>query len=111
MAAFMMFYILLIGWIFVSILFFATQDVSQIDHLTFSGWIGVAFLGIFCSGLAYTAWYDALQSLSTAEMGGFLYIEPLVTVVVAFFVLNETITIASVLGGEVIILGVWLVNR
>ena len=110
-AAFMMFYIMLIGWIFISILFFATQELSEINQLTFNGWIGMAFLGIFCSGLAYIAWYDALQALSTAETGVFLYIEPLVTVVVAFFVLSEAITIASLLGGGVIILGVWLVNR
>lgn len=110
-ATFMMFYVMLLGWLFTSILFFTTQDVSDVQNLTTNGWIGMAFLGIFCSGLAYIAWYDALQALSTAQTGVFLYIEPLVTVVVAFFVLNEAITIASLLGGAVIILGVWLVNR
>lgn len=110
-ATFMMFYVMLLGWLFTSILFFATQNISEIQNLTISGWIGLAFLGIFCSGLAYIAWYDALQTLGTAETGVFLYIEPLVTVVVAFFVLSEAITIASLLGGAVIILGVWLVNR
>lgn len=71
----------------------------------------MAFLGIFCSGLAYIAWYDALQALSTAQTGVFLYLEPLVAVVVAFFVLNEAITAASLIGGGIILLGVWLVNR
>jgi len=73
--------------------------------------MGILFLGIVCSGLAYIAWYDALQALSTAETGVFLYIEPLVAVVVAFLVLGEAITLASLLGGGIIILGVWLVNR
>jgi drug/metabolite transporter (DMT)-like permease len=110
-ATFMMFYVMLLGWLFTSILFFTTQDISDVQNLTTNGWIGMAFLGIFCSGLAYIAWYDALQALSTAQTGVFLYIEPLVTVVVAFFVLNEAITLASLLGGAVIILGIWLVNR
>jgi drug/metabolite transporter (DMT)-like permease len=110
-AAFMMFYVMLLGWLFTSILFFSAQDVSDVQNLTANGWIGMAFLGIFCSGLAYIAWYDALQALGTAQTGVFLYIEPLVTVVVAFFVLSEAITLASLLGGGVIILGVWLVNR
>lgn len=110
-AAFMMFYVMLLGWLFTSILFFTTQNVSDVQNLTANGWLGMAFLGIFCSGLAYIAWYDALQALGTAQTGVFLYIEPLVTVVVAFFVLSEAITLASLLGGGVIILGVWLVNR
>jgi drug/metabolite transporter (DMT)-like permease len=110
-AALMMFYIMLFGWLFTSILFFATQNVSEINNLTFNGWIGVAFLGVFCSGLAYIAWYDALKALSTAQTGVFLYIEPLVAVVVAFFILSEAITPASMIGGAVIIFGVWLVNR
>ena len=76
-----------------------------------NGWIGIRFLGIFCSGLAYLAWYDALQALSTAETGVFLYIEPLVAVVVAFFILGEAITDGSLAGGAVILFGVWMVNK
>jgi len=71
----------------------------------------VIFLGIFCSGLAYIAWYDALQALSTANTGVFLYIEPLIAMIVAFFILGEPITVASVFGGGVILFGVWLVNQ
>jgi len=110
-ASLMMFYVMGIGWLLTSILFFATEDVSAIRNLTVNGWIAILFLGIFCSGLAYIAWYDALKALSTAQTGVFLYIEPLVAVVVAFFILSEPITLASLFGGGVIILGVWLVNR
>jgi drug/metabolite transporter (DMT)-like permease len=110
-ASLMMFYVMLIGWLLTSILFFATEDVSEMGNLTINGWIAILFLGIFCSGLAYIAWYDALKALSTAQTGVFLYIEPLVAVVVAFFILREPITLASLIGGGVIILGVWLVNR
>ena len=43
--------------------------------------------------------------------GVFLYIEPLVAVVIAAIVLGEPVTWASLLGGAVILFGVWLVNR
>lgn len=110
-AGLMMFYVMTLGWIFSSVLFFTGTNISEISNLTFNGWLGVVFLGIFCSGLAYIAWYDALQALSAAQTGAFLYIEPLVAVVVAFFVLGEPITLVSLIGGGVILLGVWLVNR
>ena len=110
-ASLMMFYVMLLGWAFTSLLFVTTGGFVEIHALSFGGWMGAAFLGIFCSGLAYIAWYDALQTLSTAETGVFLYIEPLVAVVVAFLILGEPITLASLVGGMIILLGVWLVNR
>jgi len=110
-ASLMMFHVMVFGWIFTSVLFFAGTGVVEFSDLTFNGWMGMLFLGIFCSGLAYIAWYDALQVLSSAQTGVFLYIEPLVAVVVAFFVLGEAITVASLAGGGVILFGVWLVNR
>jgi drug/metabolite transporter (DMT)-like permease len=110
-ASLMMFYIMLVGWVFTSVLFLTTRSLAEVPALTLQGWIAVAFLGIFCSGLAYIAWYDALKALTTAQTGVFLYIEPLVAVVVAFFILGEAIIPASLLGGAVILFGVWLVNR
>ena len=110
-ASLMMFYVMSFGWLFTSLLFIPTNGFAEIGNLTSNGWMGVAFLGIFCSGLAYIAWYDALKALTTAQTGVFLYLEPLVTVVVAFFVLGEAITPALLVGGAVILFGVWLVNK
>ena len=110
-AGLMIFYVMLFGWFFSSLLFISGMHYVELPYLSIRGWTGVAFLGIFCSGLAYIAWYDALQALSTAETGVFLYIEPLVAVVVAFFILDEAITWASLAGGAVILFGVWLVIR
>jgi len=110
-ASLMIFYVMLLGWIFTSIVFIGGGNYAEIPALSFNGWLGVTFLGVFCSGLAYIAWYDALQVLSTANTGVFLYIEPLIAMVVAFFVLGEPITVASLFGGGVILFGVWLVNK
>ena len=110
-ASLMMFYVMFLGWIFTSLLFIPSTGWSEIPRLTLNGWIGILFLGIFCSGLAYIAWYDALQALSAAQTGVFLYMEPLVAVVVAAIVLGEAITGASLVGGGIILFGVWIVNR
>jgi len=69
------------------------------------------FLGIFTTGLAYIAWFDALAQLPAAQTGAFLFLEPPSSMVVAAIVLNEAVTWASIIGGAVILLGVWLVNR
>ncbi len=100
-----------LGWIFTSIVFIGGRNYTEIPALSFNGWLSILSLGIFCSGLVYTAWYDALQALYAANTGVFLYIEPLIAMVVTFFVLDEAITVASIAGGGVITFGVWLVNR
>jgi drug/metabolite transporter (DMT)-like permease len=107
----MMFYVMTLGWSFTSILFFAGPGLHEIPRLTANGWTGVAFLGIFCSGLAYIAWYDALQVLPTGQLGAFLYLEPPVTIVVAAIILAEPVTWSAILGGAIILGGVWMVNR
>lgn len=107
----MMFFVMAFGWLFVSILFFASDNLSQIANLTRQGWAGIIFLGVLCSGVAYIFWYDALQVLPVAQTGAFVYLEPFITVIVAAIVLEEQLIAASLLGGAAILLGVWLVNR
>ncbi len=107
----MIFYVMSIGWFFTSAQFLLGNGIEELGHLTLNGWLGVGFLGIFCSGLAYVFWFDALQVVPASQAGVFLYIEPLVTAVVAALLLGERITLISLLGGAVILLGVWLVNR
>jgi drug/metabolite transporter (DMT)-like permease len=107
----MMFYVMTLGWLFTGILFFAGPGLPEIPQLTLNGWLGVSFLGVFCSGLAYIAWYDALQALPTGQLGAFLYLEPPVAMIVAALILAEPVTWAGLLGGGIILFGVWLVNK
>jgi drug/metabolite transporter (DMT)-like permease len=109
-AARMMFYVMSFGWLFTSLLFFTTGDIRQVQALSVHGWLAVGFLGIFCSGIAYIFWYDALQALPVAQTGAFLYIEPVVTVIVAVLILGEPLYLAGLLGGAIILCGVWMVN-
>jgi len=110
-AALMMLYVMLSGWIFSSGLFLFDRGWQFIPHLALDGWIAVAFLGIFCSGIAYVFWYDALKELPVAQVGTFLYVEPVITVLVAALLLHENIYQAALFGGLLILTGVWLVNR
>ena len=110
-AALMMFYVMSFGWLFTSLLFFTGSGIQEVASIPQDGWVAITFLGVFCSGLAYIFWYDALQVLPVAQTGAFLYLEPIVTVIVAAFVLREAILLATLIGGITILVGVWLVNH
>ncbi len=111
-AARMMFYVMLTGWLFTCIWIFGFgPGLTELPRLSMNGWAAILMLGIFGSGLAYIAWYDALQALPASQLGAFLNIEPLVTTVLAALMINEAITFVALIGGAIIIFGVWLVNR
>ena len=110
-AGLMLLYVMGFGWLFSSVLFFAGPGISDIGRLTINGWLGIIFLGVACSGLAYIFWYDGLQAIPASQVGAFLYLEPLIAVIVAAIILGEPILLASLIGGGTILLGVWLVNR
>ena len=110
-ALFVLFYVILFGWLFTSIPFVAAHGWLEIAHLNTTGWLAVAFLGIGCTALAYIFWYDGLQAIPASRAGVFLYIEPLISLVVAAVLLGEAITLVALLGGGLILAGVWLVNK
>jgi drug/metabolite transporter (DMT)-like permease len=111
-AARMMFFVMLFGWLFTTVWIFGFgPGLSEINHLDTRGWIALLGLGILGSGLAYIAYYDALQVLPASQLGVFLNIEPLVTTLLAASFLGEPITLIVLLGGAIIVLGIYLVNR
>lgn len=105
------FWVMTIGWLITSIAFFGSKSYSEIALLDSRGWWALIFLGIFTTGLAYIAWFDALAQLPSAQTGAFLFIEPLASMVVASIVIKEQVTFAAIIGGAVILFGIWLVNR
>ena len=106
----MMFYVMSFGWFFTSILFFSSSGITQVLSIPWNGWVAITFLGVFCSGIAYIFWYDVLKILPVAQTGAFLYLEPIITVIVAALVLREALLLASLVGGITVLIGVWLVN-
>ena len=104
-------WIMTLGWFFTSVTFIAGRNYTEILQLDTRSWLAVIYLGILTTGLAYIAWFDALSQLPAAQTGAFLFIEPLTSMVVAAIILNEQITPISVLGGVVILFGIWMVNK
>jgi drug/metabolite transporter (DMT)-like permease len=104
-------YVMLLGWMFVLPFFVSGQGWSEVPHLSPAGWLAISFLGLFCSGLAYIFYYDALAQIDASQVAAFIYVEPLVTVVAAAIVLGEALTPVMLFGGLTILLGVYLVNR
>jgi drug/metabolite transporter (DMT)-like permease len=107
----MMLYVMGTGWLLGAVPWALSGGLSEVSQFTTAGWTALVFLGIACSGLAYIYWYDALRVLPTARVGSLLYLEPLVTVGVAWWLLGEPFNVASLAGGLVILAGVRCATR
>jgi drug/metabolite transporter (DMT)-like permease len=71
-------------------------------------WMGILFLGIFCSGFAYLFWYAALEKKDSSLVGMYLYLEPFVTLIGAYLLLGEEIRWITLIGGGMTLVGVYL---
>jgi len=70
----------------------------------------LVYLGLFSSAAAFLAWYHAQASYGSQRTAAMLYVEPFVTAIVAAGV-DEPLALGTVLGGVVVLLGVWLVQN
>ncbi len=85
--------------------------IKSVVNLSGIGWIAILFLGLLCSGVAYVIWAYALREMESAKVGAYLYFEPFVTVIAAWILLREDITLFMILSGLIITAGVYLVNK
>ncbi len=109
--AVLMVQVMALGCLMTLPLFVAREGWNELALLDARGWLALAFTVLLVSSLAYLFWYDALSTLNASQVGVFLYIEPLVTVLLAALLLAEPLRPLALLGGAAILGGVWLVTQ
>lgn len=89
---------------------FALYDnfLSYIPEISFISWVSILFLAVFCSVLAYVVWFQIIKEEEASKVAVFIYLIPLFTAILANIFLKEEITSFIVLGGALVIYGVYL---
>ena len=72
--------------------------------------LSVIYLGVFPGALAYVVWTYALSKTPASLVSSFLYLSPVLAILIAWVLLNEVPSSVSLLGGGLSILGVMIVN-
>lgn len=81
---------------------------QQILHASREAWVGLAYLIVMTSVVAYLIWYWGLAHLAAARVAIFSNLQPLATAVLARLFLGEHVTASFVAGALVVIAGVLL---
>lgn len=80
-------------------------------HLHLLAVLAVVALGVGGSGIAYLLYYYTMQSLGAVRATGVTFVVPITAVFWGAILLHESVTLATVVGGFVILVGILLTNR
>jgi len=75
------------------------------------GWTGLLYMAAISSVAAYTLFYWALRYMEASRVAAVNYFQPIGAILVAAFFLREVPTRHLLLGGALILLGVYLAER
>lgn len=71
----------------------------------------VAILGVFSSAVAYVAWSQAFaKAKQTSQVSNYMFVTPFLTSVLGFLIVGEIPDRSTVVGGAIILLGVFVFN-
>ncbi len=73
-------------------------------------WLNILYLALFCSALGYFLYQFALSRLGPVAVATFVNLIPVVSAMGGFALLGETLAAQQMIGGLVVIAGVFLVN-
>ena len=78
---------------------------------TLAQWGWFLWLAIPASAGSFGLWFMALERGGATKTSGFLFLTPLFTVILSFFVLDSPLSWQQAVGGGLIGLALWLLNR
>lgn len=77
----------------------------------FFNWLNFAFLGFGASAFAFVVWNFVCKNLGTVKVTVFIYLSPVVTIIFAFLILGDKITLMGSIGALLVILGLVLSEK
>lgn len=70
--------------------------------------LGLTWIGVFTSAIAFTTWALALKEGDTIKISNLAYITPFISLIWTYLLLNEPFNIYSILGLILIIVGIFI---
>jgi drug/metabolite transporter (DMT)-like permease len=94
----------------IPMLVFLPGLVSQLPTAAPSATLAVIYLGVFPAAIAYVLWSYALARMPASLLTSFLYLSPVLAMLIAWVWLGEVQQVLTLVGGAIAILGVVIVQ-
>ena len=90
---------------------FTGQLASEIQAAPLPATLGLVYLGVFPTAVAFTTWAYALSLIEAGKLAATTYLVPGTTILISWLLLNEIPTVWGLAGGVVCLVGVALTRR
>jgi drug/metabolite transporter (DMT)-like permease len=95
------------GLIILSVIILITKESIQIPQIPPKLLISMIFLGLVASTLAFLMWNSAIQFIGSIRTNQYIYLVPVITTTLSVIFLKEKITIITIIGTLLIIIGLY----
>jgi drug/metabolite transporter (DMT)-like permease len=104
---------MLLGGVVILAAGLAAGEAGDVDPQAFStrSVVALAYLIVFGSWLAFTAYAWLLQNAPISKVSTYAYVNPVVAIVLGFLILDEVVTPVTLIGAAIIVVSVALVVR
>lgn len=85
--------------------------LAAVQAIEWPQWLSLLYLGVLGSAVAYILWYDGIRRIGATRAGVFIALNPLTAVVCGAALLGEPLTVPMLLGGVLILLGIYQCNK
>ncbi|MDQ0076403.1 DMT family transporter [Arthrobacter oryzae] len=90
---------------------FSGQLVGELQQAPLPATLGLVYLGIFPTAIAFTTWAYALSLIDAGKLAATTYLVPGTTILISWLVLGEVPTVWGLVGGVICLVGVGLTRR
>jgi len=92
---------------------FCAFSVARVPWATIplQAWLGLAYMVLFGSLIAYLIYAFALERLAASNVAAFAYLQPVMAAVLGIWLLGERLSTSVVIGGALIMGGLYLTER
>ncbi|MDR3590875.1 MAG: EamA family transporter [Negativicutes bacterium] len=85
--------------------------IEQLATISLSSVLAILYLAILCSVYGFGMWYRGISQIGALRTASFYYISPLFALIAGIWLLNESFSFVVVIGGLMVIAGVYLTNK
>jgi len=89
---------------------FAALDIVRIQwsEISFQAWAALIYSGLFAIAICYVIWYASVRRIGNSKTAIYGYLTPIFTILFAYLLISERITLLQIGGALIIFAGVYL---